>query len=83
MISCKQASQLTSQALDKKLSMWERLSLKLHLIICKNCQRFSQQIHKLHVTIRSMGKQIEEDINITLPKETKKRIVSSIQASIE
>lgn len=83
MLSCKQASQLTSQGLDKKLSMWERVGLKLHLTICKNCQRFSQQMQRLHVTIRSLGKQIEEDENIILPEETKKRIVNSINTSIE
>lgn len=83
MLSCKQASQLISQGLDKKLSMRERFGLKMHLMICKYCKRFSQQMQKLHVAIYSVGKQIEEDENIKLPEEAKKRIVKSINKNIE
>ena len=79
MLNCKQASQLISQGLDKKLSMRERFALQLHLLICKYCKRFSQQLKKLHVTISSIGKHIETDESIQLPTETKASILKSIQ----
>ncbi len=83
MLNCKQASQLISQSLDKKLSLRERFGLKMHLFICKYCKRFSQQIQKLHVTIHSISKQTEEDENIKLPEEAKKRIVKSMNENIK
>ncbi len=83
MLNCKQASQLISQGLDKKLSMRERFGLKMHLFICKYCKRFSQQLERLHVTINSIGKNIENDKSITLPTEAKERIVKSIESNIE
>lgn len=79
MLNCKQASQLISQGLDKKLSMRERFGLTLHLLICKYCKRFSQQLKQLHVAISSMGKQIEHDESIRLPTETKANILKSIK----
>lgn len=83
MLNCKQASQLISQGLDKKLSLREHFGLKMHLFICKYCKRFSQQLHKLHVAISSISKNIENDTNITLPTEAKKRIAKSIESNIE
>jgi len=80
MMNCKQASQLISRGLDENLSTRERFALKFHLFLCKYCSRFSQQLSALHVAINNMGKNIEDDTNITLPKETKKRIMDSIQS---
>jgi len=36
--SCHYASRLASDSLDRPLSLWERLRLKLHLSMCTNCQ---------------------------------------------
>lgn len=72
MMNCKQASQLISRGLDESLSKRERFALKFHLFLCKYCSRFSQQLSALHVAINNIGKNIEDDTNITLPKETKK-----------
>ena len=47
MMSCKQASELVSQGLDRKLGIGERLLLGLHLRICRNCERFDRQIELL------------------------------------
>lgn len=80
MLKCKQASQLVSRALDEKLSMRERFALKLHLLICKYCSRFSQQLNTLNVAISSIGKTIEDDASITLPSETKNRIAQSLES---
>lgn len=83
MLNCKQVSQLISQGLDKKLSPWEQFGLKMHLFICKYCKQFNQQMQKLHVMINSIGENIENDKNITLSTEAKKRIAKSIKTSIE
>jgi len=36
--ACHYASRLASDSLDRPLSLWERLRLKLHLSMCSNCQ---------------------------------------------
>jgi hypothetical protein len=80
MLKCKQASQLASRALDKKLSMREIVALKFHLLICRYCSRFSQQLKTLNVAISNIGKKIKDDTSITLPTETKNRIAQSLDS---
>lgn len=80
MMKCKQASQLISQGLDVSLSKRERFALKFHLLICKYCSRFSQQLKMLNVAINNLGKQIEDDTSIQLPSESKARIVKALES---
>lgn len=44
MLTCKDASRLQSQSQDRPLHLGERVSLRLHLLICDNCRRFKQQL---------------------------------------
>ena len=44
MKSCKETSQLISESLDRKLSLSERLSIKLHTMRCDLCSRYSRQL---------------------------------------
>jgi hypothetical protein len=43
MISCKKASRLASEQLERKLSLRERLLLRLHLAYCAGCRRMEKQ----------------------------------------
>jgi hypothetical protein len=44
MLSCKDATRLMSQAEDRRLSYGERVKLRLHLMACIACTRFSRQL---------------------------------------
>lgn len=52
MRSCKQVSFLVSESQDRKLSLRERLSVKVHLQMCKACQQMARQIKLLRATSR-------------------------------
>jgi predicted anti-sigma-YlaC factor YlaD len=54
MLSCKEAGMLLSQALDRRLSLRERLALRLHLAICEGCRRFERQMAFLRTACRNM-----------------------------
>ena len=43
MISCKEATRLASLQMERKLSPWERLQFRLHLVICTGCRRAERQ----------------------------------------
>jgi hypothetical protein len=78
LLSCKQASQLISQSLDRRLSWRERISLRFHLLICDICKRFSQQLNQLLGAVRQLTQQIERDENLQLSDDAKTRIVEAI-----
>lgn len=44
MMSCKKATYLLSQRMDRKLSAGETLSLKFHLMMCHGCTNFSNNM---------------------------------------
>lgn len=79
MLNCKDASQLQSQAQERPLSARELVGLKLHLLICKGCHGFSQQL-KL---IRKACQRIDESKGVGattpgLPPDTKERILKEL-----
>jgi putative zinc finger protein len=55
MLSCKEASRLVSQGLDRRLGFAERLALRLHLLICDGCTNFSRQVAFLQKAIARLA----------------------------
>ncbi|TAK64208.1 zf-HC2 domain-containing protein [Methylobacter sp.] len=43
MRSCRDISTLVSQGLDKKLSLRERFTIWLHVMMCTRCRNFQKQ----------------------------------------
>ena len=44
LLSCKEATSLVSQGLDRRLGFAERAVLRVHLLICDGCTNFSRQV---------------------------------------
>ena len=55
MLSCKEASRLVSQGLDRHLGFGERIALRVHLAICDGCTNFRNQV----AFVRRAVKQLE------------------------
>jgi hypothetical protein len=54
-LSCKEATQLVSQGLDRRLGLAERLALRLHLAICDGCSHFRKQVLFLRKAMRRLA----------------------------
>ena len=80
MLNCRETTQLISKSLDRHLTWRERFAVNLHLVICKYCKRFSQQIVVMRTALNRISQLIENDHNIQLPAATKTRIASSIES---
>lgn len=52
MLSCKEVSRLLSQGEDRRLTLPERLKLRLHLRVCMACTRFARQIAFLRAALQ-------------------------------
>jgi len=55
MLSCKEATRLVSEGLDRRLGLAERLGLRLHLAICDGCSNFKKQVGLLRRAIQRLG----------------------------
>lgn len=78
LLTCKHASELISQSLDRRLTMWERWSLKLHLLICRFCKRFANQLLQLKLVVRQQIMAVENDENIKLSQSVRKKIAYAV-----
>jgi hypothetical protein len=47
-LTCKEASRLQSQAMDRPLHFSERVSLRLHTAVCDACSTVERQLAFLH-----------------------------------
>jgi len=83
MFTCKQASKLISQSLDRPLTWSEKLQLKLHLLICNPCTQFKRQLNMLRTALHRIRYGIEHDSTIKLPLDVKNRILHTIESDQE
>ena len=56
MLSCKQATELMSQELDRSLSLVERIALRLHVWICAGCTNYRRQMALLRLACSRFGR---------------------------
>jgi len=52
MLSCKEATRLASEALDRPLPLRSRLGLRMHLLMCSGCRAVSRQLGALQQLLR-------------------------------
>ena len=44
MLKCKEITRLTSDYIDQNLGWRDSFSIKMHLLMCKSCQRFMENL---------------------------------------
>jgi len=82
MLSCKDACYIVSASLDGKLPLHRRLSVRLHLLMCKACQRMVQQMKLLRTAAHCYESSQEKKSPAgqeTLSKEAGARILVQLQ----
>lgn len=80
MLSCEEVTQLVSESLDRELSLRQRVSTKMHLMMCRLCSRYNKQLAGLREAFRLHAVR-EEDIEIypaSLSSEARQRIKQAL-----
>jgi sigma54-dependent transcription regulator len=80
MATCREATELASRAMDERLPLSNRMALQLHLAICKNCARFSQQLQEMRRLFRA--ETAASDDADGLAPEARQRIASELQKKL-
>ena len=73
MFSCRHATRLISDGLDRSLSLGECLCLGVHLLGCRPCQRFRRSARGLQQVLAS------PPADIQLPAEARERIRRALE----
>jgi hypothetical protein len=77
MLTCRQASQLSSEAQDRALSLRERLGLTLHLSLCALCRRYARQLAFLHAAAENLASKGVPEAGLT--EEARERIRRNLE----
>ncbi|MDH4872242.1 zf-HC2 domain-containing protein [Pseudomonas sp. BN515] len=54
MLTCKELVARSSDLLDGELSFRERMAMRRHLMLCRNCRRFIKQMKLTQAVVRIM-----------------------------
>jgi hypothetical protein len=60
MMNCQQATRLFSESLERTLTLQERMSLKMHAMMCSGCKNFGKQMLTLRQVARTYAKGQDE-----------------------
>lgn len=60
MLNCHDATRLISEARERELTMGEKLSLKMHVMMCAGCRNFDKQMDFLRQIARSYTGGLDE-----------------------
>jgi predicted anti-sigma-YlaC factor YlaD len=59
--TCKEVHRLTSEGLDRELSMVERARVRVHLLVCVACRTFDGQMQLIRRAMRHLTPPIDQD----------------------
>lgn len=81
MLSCKEVSRLVSESLDRELPWRQRLSLRMHLLMCSLCSRFRRQLEFLNDAARAFAADETNALpsHIRLSPEARQRIKLTLE----
>jgi len=81
-VTCKENSMLASRSMDERLPFADRMAMRMHLAICKNCTRFTQQLQEMRRLFR-VETGAEEDLAPGLTPEARQRIETEMQKKLD
>lgn len=81
MPTCREASQLASRSMDESLPLIDRLGLKMHLAICRNCRHLTVQLEHMRRLFRE--ETADADAAAGLSTDARRRIATELQKKLE
>jgi hypothetical protein len=63
--ACKEASKLASDSLDRRLSLRERLKLKIHMLMCGKCKNSNETMKLIRNTATLISQSRSGEIRLT------------------
>ena len=75
--TCQQTVEKISQSMDRRLTLRERIDLKLHIWICAWCQWYMEQLGAIRATARAKGAEspdLDSPSTAALSSEARERI---------
>ena len=82
-LRCKEATRLQSAALDRKLPFRQRFGLRVHILLCKWCRRYGEEIAFLRNSVHEHAEEMAEPVVNRLSDEARERIKRRMHSEAE
>jgi len=82
MFKCNEISKKVSESFDRSLPLYQRMMIRIHLMMCKYCSRFKEQLVVIREAIRSEDENAagsEPEDSAALSSDARDRIKRSLQ----
>jgi len=85
MLTCKQVSELISQGLDQHLTFTERMGVRIHLLMCRTCTQYKNQLRFIRQAMRQLSQDAEcgNHAAIPLSPEARERIKNALKQNMD
>jgi len=83
MRTCKEVSILISESLDRRLPLWQRVSLWMHVSLCRFCRRFRKDLLHIHQQFQQDKDMYEDEMDMSnerLTDQVRDRIKSLLES---
>ena len=80
-LNCKQAVLLQSEGIERELPFFQRLGLRLHLLVCKWCRRYQRQVSFLRGNEAHSSEPMRMASSGPLSAEARERIKRVLEAA--
>ena len=83
MFNCNEVSKKVSESMDRNLPLYQRMLIRMHLMMCKYCARFKKQL----LALRKLSRYSELaagslDTALGLSSESKARIKDAMKSAL-
>ncbi|MDO9143183.1 zf-HC2 domain-containing protein [Rhodoferax sp.] len=62
MMNCQQATRLISESQERSLSLTEKMTLKMHVMMCSGCKNFSLQVPFLSKAMKAYANREDDEL---------------------
>jgi len=82
MYNCREMVDLVSEELDHDLTLFTRLKMAMHFMLCKKCRIYQEQVHCVDLFLANHFVSLERDSEmVSLSDEARDRIENAINIS--
>jgi predicted anti-sigma-YlaC factor YlaD len=81
---CKTITPILGESLDRKLSLREKIKIKLHLFTCRACTNYFKEIKFLREAVRASAEKMAQNENSTAAKlgtDAKERLKNALRST--
>lgn len=77
--NCREASRLQSDTLEQALPLARRVGLRIHLLLCRWCRRYGEQLRFLRHAVREHPEQVNAASPHSLSPEARERLKQALR----